>query len=92
VTEGLVQFNDEKTGRGAEVEIGPDGGYQATLHAATYKVLVSPPYIVDNSAGIPNPYYKKVKNIPARYHSTATSGLVAEVSAEKTTHNFALMP
>ncbi len=92
VTEGLVQFMDETTGRGAEVELQPDGTYQATLPPASYKVLIAPPYLVDNSSGIPNPTYKKVKNIPVKYHSTATSGLVAEVSAETATHDFALAP
>lgn len=92
VTEGLVQFNDETTGRGAEVALQADGTYQAALPAGTYKVLISPPYIVDNSSGIPDPKFKPVKNIPARYRSTASSGLVAEVSAEKTTHDFALAP
>jgi hypothetical protein len=92
VTEGTVQFNDESTGHGAEVELRPDGTYLATLPPGAYKVVVLPPYLVDYSSGTPNPTYKRVKNIPAKYHSTATSGLTAEVSLEKPTHDFALAP
>jgi hypothetical protein len=93
VTEGSVQFIDESTGRGAEVELGPDGTYKASLFAGQYKVVVTPPYIVDESkGGLPNPYYKKVKNIPAKYHSTETSGLTAAVSPDKTVHDFDMKP
>lgn len=90
VTEGTVQFVDDATGRGAEVELKPDGGYETSLPAGQYKVLVSPPYLVDNTSGIPNPKYKKVKNIPDKFQSTATSGLSAAVSADKSRHDFTL--
>jgi hypothetical protein len=93
VTEGQVQFIEDRTGRGAQVDLGPDGAYKATLFPGEYKVVVTPPYMVDESkGGLPNPYYKKVKNIPAKYHSTETSGLTAPVSADKTTHDFDLKP
>ena len=92
VTEGSVQFIEDRTGRGAEVDLGPDGRYKARLFAGEYKVVVTPPYLVDMSSGMPNPYYKKVKNIPKKYHSTATSGLTAVVSPDQTTHDFALTP
>jgi hypothetical protein len=71
---------------------GPDGGYTVRLFAGEYKVAVTPPYLVDESRGMPNPYYKKVKNIPAKYHSTATSGFTAAVSRDKTTHDFNMTP
>src|SRR5262245_44539568 len=92
VTEGSVQFVEDRTGRGAQVDLEPTGRYQAKLFAGEYKVVVTPPYVVDESSGMPNPYYKKVKNIPVRYHSTETSGLTASVSPGKTTHDFALTP
>ncbi len=92
VAEGSVQFTDERTGRGAQVDLRPDGGYEAELFAASYKVVVTPPYLVDESSGVPNPKYKKVKDIPRKYHSTATSGLAAEVAPDKTVHDFALAP
>src|SRR5262249_45839790 len=92
VTEGSVQFIEDRTGHGAEVELGPNGTYKARLFAGEYKVVVTPPYLVDVSSGLPNPYYKKVKNIPKKYHSTATSGLSAIVSPDQTTHDFALTP
>lgn len=90
VTEGQVQFVEDRTGRGGQVDLGPDGAYKATLFAGQYKVVVTPPYIVDNTSGMPNPYYKKVKNIPKKYHSTETSGLTADVSTGKTVHDFDL--
>ena len=93
VAEGSVQFIDDRTGRGAEVDLGPGGSYKASLFAGQYKVVVTPPYMVDESkGGPPNPYYKKVKNIPAKYHSTDTSGLTAADSPDKTTHDFDLNP
>lgn len=92
VTEGSVQFIEDATGRGAEIELGPGGTYKAGLFAGNYRVVVTPPYIVDTSSGMPNPYYKKVKNIPKKYHSTATSGLTAIVSPEQTSHDVALRP
>jgi type 1 fimbria pilin len=88
VTEGSVQFVEDRTGRGAQVDLGPGGTYKASLFPGEYKVVVTPPYMVDESKGIPNPYYKKVKNIPAKYHSTDTSGLTAVVSPDRTTHDF----
>jgi hypothetical protein len=92
VTEGSVQFIEDRTGRGAQVDLAPDGTYQVSLFAGDYKVVVTPPYIVDESSGMPNPYYKKVKNIPTRYHSTDTSGLRAVVSPDQATHDFKLAP
>lgn len=93
VTEGLVQFNDEKTGRGAEVTLGADGAYTAKLSAGTYAVVVVPPIVEsDPKAGPANPTFKKVKNIPTKYHSAATSGLTATVGPDTTTHDFALKP
>lgn len=91
VGEGTVQFVDDATGRGAEVPLTADGAYSAALPPGNYKVLVSPPYQVDEGSGIPNPKYKKVKNIPEKYQSTATSGLSAVVAADKAKHHFALV-
>jgi hypothetical protein len=95
VAEGSVQFNDEKTGRGAEVKLDPNGTYQAALPAGTYAVVVLPPLVeakVKNQDTPPDTVFKKVKNIPVKYHSTATSGLTAAVAADKTTHDFDLKP
>jgi hypothetical protein len=93
VTEGTVQFNDEKTGRGAQVELGPDGSYQATLHPAEYAVVILPPLqMVESPYGPPDPRFKKVRNIPEKYRSTATSGLSVSVSADRTVHDFEMKP
>lgn len=92
VGEGDVQLIDENTGRGAQVALKADGTYETRLHAAVYKVVITPPYLVDESSGTPNPKYKKVANIPTKYHSTATSGLTADVNADRTTHDFELKP
>jgi len=93
VMEGMVQFNDEKTGHGAEVELGPDGSYKATLPAGNYAVVILPPLLtVESKSGPPDPQFKKVRNIPEKYRSTVTSGLTAAVSADKTVHDFDLNP
>jgi len=92
VAEGSIQFMDDRTGRGMQVDLAPDGGYAVRLFAGEYKVAVTPPYMVDNSSGMPNPYYKKVKDIPKKYHSTATSGFTAVVSREEASHDFNMTP
>ena len=93
VTEGLVQFNDEKTGRGAEVTLRPDGTYDATLTPGDYAVVVLPPLIVVESKTAPaDMRFKKVRNIPTKYHSTQTSGLTAAVRPDKVVHDFDLSP
>ena len=74
------------------MDLKSDGGSEASLFVGSYKVLVSPPYLVDESKGVPQPTYKKVKNIPLKYQSTATSGLSATVAAEKAKHDFAMTP
>jgi hypothetical protein len=92
VTEGTVQFNDEKTGSGAEAELQPDGTYTATLPTGSYKVIILPPLVVESAGGMPDPRYKKVRNIPEKYRSTATSGLTATVAPDKAVHDFDLKP
>ena len=92
VTEGTVQFNDEKTGSRAEAELQPDGTYTATLPPGTYKVIVLPPLVVETGSGMPDPRYKKVRNIPQKYRSTATSGLTATVAPDKAVNEFDLKP
>jgi hypothetical protein len=93
VTEGTVQFNDDKTGHGAEAELQPDGSYQTKLPAGEYKVLIVPPLLsVESKTGPPDPQFKKVRNIPDKYRSTVTSGLTAVASADKTVHDFDMNP
>jgi hypothetical protein len=93
VTEGSVQFNDPKTGRGGQFDLGTDGSYQGTLPPAEYAVIILPPELkVESRTGPPDFQYKKVKNIPEKYRSTATSGLLAAVSADKAVHDFEMKP
>ena len=93
VTEGTVQFNDAKTGHGAEAELGPDGSYQATLPPGGYSVVILPPLLMVESKGGPvDPQFKKVRNIPEKYRSTATSGLAVAVGANKAVHDFDMKP
>jgi hypothetical protein len=92
VAEGMVQFNETKTGHGAEVPLGPDGTYEAKLPAGTYTAVILPPLIMESRGGPPDPQFKKVKNIPEKYRSTVTSGLTAAVSADKTVHDFDMKP
>ena len=93
VTEGTVQLNDDKTGRGAEAPLWPDGSYHARLPAGVYKVIILPPLVMmESKSGPPDPQFKKVRNIPEKYRNTVTSGLSAAVSADKTVHDFDLKP
>ncbi len=93
VGEGLVQFNDHKTGNGAEVPLQPDGTYEATLPPGDYAVVVLPPLLLsDGKLGPVDVKFKKVRNIPAKYQSTATSGLTAPVRADRAVHDFELRP
>ena len=84
VTEGTISFHTDATGGfGADTKIGPDGKYRfdTGLAVGEYKVSVYPPVITDNS----NPHtppvqvYKKVANIPPKYHSPASTALTAVV-------------
>jgi hypothetical protein len=94
VAEGMVQFFDDKTGRGGEATIGADGTYQTTLPPGSYAVLIIPPMITrpSKSDTPPDMMPKKMPNIPVKYHSSQTSGFKAEVSADKTTHDFDMKP
>jgi hypothetical protein len=92
VTEGDIQFINDRTGLGGQVSLNSYGEYSIALYPGTYKVAVTPPYLVDYSGGIPNPVYKKVFNIPKRYHSTETSGLTATLETDNTVQNFILYP
>jgi hypothetical protein len=93
VSEGTVQFNDDKTGRGAEADLQSNGSYQATLPAGDYTVLIVPPMLMaESKSGPPDPKFKKVGNIPNKYRSTVTSGLRATVSAANTVHDFDMVP
>jgi hypothetical protein len=93
VTEGLIQFNDDKTGHGAEATLQPDGTYDATLPPGDYAVVVLPPILAtDGKTGPVDMKFKKVRNIPAKYHSTSTSGLTAVVRTDKVVHDFDLSP
>ena len=58
VTEGQVQFIEDRTGRGTQVDLDGNGMYKATLFPGDYKVAVTPPYIVDESSGMPNPSWR----------------------------------
>jgi hypothetical protein len=93
VTEGTVQFNDARTGRGAEAELGPGGSYKATLPPGDYAVIILPPLLfVESRSGPPDPRFKKVRNVPEKYRSTATSDLTAAVSADRAVHDFDMKP
>jgi hypothetical protein len=93
VAEGTVQFNDATTGRGAEAELRPDGSYEALLPAGEYTVVILPPLrFVVSRGGPPDPQFKKVRDIPVKYRSTATSGLTAAVRADKAVHDFDMNP
>jgi hypothetical protein len=93
VTEGVIQFNNDKTGHGAEVTLRPDGTYEATLPPGDYAVVILPPIIVvESKTTSTDMRFKKVGNIPPKYHSTQSSGLTAEVRPDKVVHDFDMSP
>jgi hypothetical protein len=92
VTQGMVQFTNTATYQAAETSLGAEGAYQLEVFAGSYTIIVYPPFSVDTSSGLPNPMFKKVANIPAKYHIPMTSGLKADVAADKATHDFELTP
>src|SRR5688572_22023765 len=93
VTEGVIQFNNDKTGQGAEVTLRPDGTYETTLPPGDYAVVILPPIIVvESKTTSTDMRFKKVRNIPAKYHSTQSSGLTAEVRPDKVVHDFDMSP
>jgi hypothetical protein len=95
VGEGVVQFNHTATGHAVEAELTSAGGYEALLKPGGYTVVVMPPVVkvgFDTPNVIPDVQVKKVKNIPDRYHSTATSKLSADVGPDRSGHDFDLKP
>jgi len=90
VGEGKVSFLDPATGLGGEGAISAEGAYSLEAPAGTYQVSITPPLqVVDAGPNSPpSEEYKKVDNIPVRYHSSDTAGLTATVSAEKLAHDF----
>jgi len=103
---GTVNFSPEGTaGRPASGAI-EDGGYEVTtltpgdgMLPAKYKVAIQANYtdmskVVGNPGGLYRtdliPKAPKVKLIPRKYESPATSGLSAEVKPERNTINFDL--
>jgi hypothetical protein len=93
VTEGLIQFSNDKTGRGAEAALAADGTYRALLYPDTYTVIILPPIVlVVAKETPPDTRFKAVKNVPVKYRNTTTSGLTAEVAKDKAVHNFDMKP
>ena len=78
MTGGTVRFEPEDGGREASGNIEPDGSFTLTTFqsadgavAGKHRVAVDPPA-------------DKAKSLPAKYKSAASSGIVLEVTPEKT--------
>lgn len=78
LTGGAVRFEPEDGGREAAGNIEPDGSFTLTTFqagdgavAGKHRVAVDPPA-------------DKLKSIPAKYKSATSSGIVMEVSPDKT--------
>jgi hypothetical protein len=83
VTEGTISFHNEAAGFGAEALLEADGSYRLPtgLAVGEYKVSVFPPLVINSSDPRTPPVteYKKVNNIPGKYHIPATSPLTATI-------------
>jgi hypothetical protein len=83
VTEGTVSFHNATAGLGGDAAIGADGSYRfATgVGVGDYQVSIYPPVVIDSSDPRTPPVsvYKKVENIPTKYHHPETSTLTATV-------------
>jgi hypothetical protein len=99
VTEGTISFhNSDGLGYGGgEATLGPDGSYRLETAAGgvtvgEYKVSVSPPMVINSSDPRTPPFkeYKQVANIPAKYHTPATTDLKATVKEGENTLDFDL--
>jgi hypothetical protein len=99
VTEGVINFASE-SGFGIQSQLGADGRYRLHSHhgkgipLGTYKVSISPPPFDPVPADLsqPPPRQPEYPNIPQRYRSFQTSGLVAEVVAEDNVFDFEMTP
>lgn len=82
VTEGTISFQSP-SGYGGEDELDPDGSYRLPSGVAVgeYQVAVVPPQVMDSSDPHTPPVrvFKKMDNIPKKYHLIATSQLTASV-------------
>lgn len=95
VTEGTVTFLDPATSHAASGSLDASGNYLVQVPDGSYQVTVTPPMEAVASSN-PNiaggEAFKKVENIPAKYHREMTSDLKAEVSGSATEFDFELTP
>lgn len=99
VTEGIVNFVSE-SGFGVRATLNNDGSYRLRSHHGngipldTYKVSIAPPRFDPVPADLskPPPRQPEYPNIPQRYRSLQSSGLVAQVGAEANVFDFDMQP
>ena len=93
VEEGIVSFLNREQGLAAQAALGAGGTFEVRSSAGRglppgkYEVAIMPPTvkIPDTAETVGGEGFKEVDNIPQKYRSAVSSGLVAEVS-EGTNH------
>jgi hypothetical protein len=81
VTEGVVSFFSSELGYASDASLGPDGSYTVVtgdggLVVGKYQVAIMPPTVIIDPEPKRTPpvrEFKKVPNIPPRYHDFTTS-------------------
>lgn len=92
--EGTVNFDNDTDGFAGSAKILPGGKFAMTVPGGTYTVTVTPPVVeIDQGPeSPPSEGYKPDSRIPEKYWEAIESPLVAQVSADSTTFEFALEP
>jgi hypothetical protein len=94
VEEGTITFENPANGFANSVKLGDGGVYTLQLPDGSYQVNVEPPMIPLDAGpnSPPSEGYKNVKNIPAKYRRSRSSGLTVQVSGSNVTQNFNMIP
>ena len=84
VTEGTIMFLNTATQDSRQADLAEGGRYELEVTKGTHQVAIEPIVIEYGGDGNSPPTYdyKKVKNIPNKYRSGATSGFDTTVDGE----------
>ena len=93
VEEGSIKFYDPTSGRGAQTTLGARGAYRLNtvnggLPVGTYRITIHPSLVLEAGDGTPPIQVpKQVPDIPDKYRSEETSGLVYTVHEGQNVHD-----
>lgn len=94
VSEGSVNFYDDKRGNAAAAKLGTDGTYSiGDVVLGDYSVFITPPQVdAPVDATKPPPPPMDPANIPAKYRDTKTSGFKTSVRPGTNKADFEMVP